>query len=256
MPPSPEPNGSFLSNIISASYRPPAGMKSKWKPNDPSMSYNCKRLPSATGWRHRTFPCKNTPAQASLPPFPGRLPPGARHARHGGRARQRGGFHHLQDIRHRMMQSQWQRQKQCQIHSLLTIVWQQPPQRTPLCTLLMPSAYRPPRSRPGFTRCNPYTAAAAKWARPRKYLIGTLFLAYHNASGCLSARLRCLDFRIIAWKSERNCIFLPPAPIGSPYVRLRASDYNKGEVWISRKLACTGEKMTANEHAGSSSVAV
>lgn len=174
----------------------------------------------------------------------------------GGCARQQGGFHHLQDIRHRMMQSQWQRQKQCQIHSLLTIVWQQPPQRTPLCTLLMPSAYRPPCSRPGFTRCNPYTAAAAKWARPRKYLIGTLFLAYHNASGCLRARLRCLDFRIIAWKSERNCIFLPPAPIGSPYVRLRASDYNKREVWISRKLACTGEKMTANEHAGSSSAVV
>lgn len=113
---------------------------------------------------------QNHPGTSIPSPFPGRLP--LEQGMQGtGRARQRGGFHHLQDIRHRMMQSQWQRQKQCQIHSLLTIVWQQPPQRTPLRTFLMPSTYRPPRCRPGFTRCNLYTAAAAKWARPLKYLI-------------------------------------------------------------------------------------
>lgn len=114
---------------------------------------------------------QNRPGASIPSPFPGWLP--LEHGMQGmGHARQRGGFHHLQDIRHRMMQSQWQRQKQCQIHSLLTIVWQQPPQRTPLCTFLMPSTYRPPRCRPGFTRCNLSTAAAAKWAQRLKYLIG------------------------------------------------------------------------------------
>lgn len=105
---------------------------------------------------------------ASIPsPFPGELP--QEHGMQGtGRARQRGGFHHLQDIRHRMMQSQWQRQKQCQIHSLLTIVWPQPPQRAPGGTLRMPGT----PCRPGFTSCNQSPTAAAQWAWPLKYLIG------------------------------------------------------------------------------------
>lgn len=131
------------------------------------MSYNWKQFPSTTGWWHRTFPCKKKPWCKH--PFP---LSGTENGMQGtGHARQRGGFHHLQDIRHRMMQSQWQRQKQCQIHSLLTIVWQQPPQRTPLRALLIPSAYPPPGHRPGFTRCHLSAVAAAKWARTLKYLI-------------------------------------------------------------------------------------
>lgn len=87
------------------------------------MRHNGRGFPAQQGGGTNHLHTK-TPWHQHPFPFPRKAPAGAQHAREGG-ARQRGGFHHLQDIRHRTMQSQWQRQKQCQIHSLLTIVWPQ-----------------------------------------------------------------------------------------------------------------------------------
>lgn len=187
---------------------------------------------------------------ASIPsPFPGGLP--QEHGMQGtGRARQRGGFHHLQDIRHRMMQSQWQRQKQCQIHSLLTIVWPQPPQRTPRGTLRMPGTPH----RPGFTRCNQSPAAPAQWARPLKYLIGPLSSPITTLRGVWSqTSLSGLSHNTV--KVSKKLHFLPPPPIRLPYVHLHASNYNKSKVGINRMFSCPGEKMAAIERAGSSALA-
>lgn len=67
-PAPPQPNGSFLSNITSASYCPPAWINSKLKTNHPSLSYHCKWFPSTPGWRQGPSPRKNALARASLPP--------------------------------------------------------------------------------------------------------------------------------------------------------------------------------------------
>lgn len=113
---------------------------------------------------------KRQPAAClSSPPFPARLPP-AHGMQWPRRARPRGAPCHLQDILHRTTQSQWQRQKQCQIHSLLTILRQHAPQRAPLRAVLMPGAHCPPRGRPGFTTCN--LSATAHCTRTLQYLIG------------------------------------------------------------------------------------
>lgn len=174
---------------------------------------------------------QSTLVQTSLPPSQD----SSWHAKDGA-CKAAGRFHHLQDIRHRMMQSQWQRQKQCQIHSLLTIVWQQPPQHTPPCTFLIPSTYQPPCCRPGFTRCNLSTAAAAKWARPLKYLIGFSSSPITTLQGVWSqTSLSGLSHNTV--QVIKKLHFLPPAPIRPPYVCLHASNYNKCKVWISRKLA-------------------
>lgn len=163
------------------------------------------------------YPGTSTPS-----PFPGQLllEPSMQGT---GCTKQQGGFHHLQDIRHRMMQSQWQRQKQCQIHSLLTIVWQQPPQHTLLCTFLMPSTYQPPCCRPGFTRCNLSTATAAKWAWPLKYLIGSSSSPITTLRGVWSLTSLCgLSYNAV--KVRKKLHFLPPAPVTPPHVCLHASN--------------------------------
>lgn len=136
MPASPQPNASFLTNIISASHCPPAWIKTKLKTNHPSTSYNCVVPAQQCGWdisMQRPSPCKTEH------PFP--IPP----SRGSPARRAAGSFHHLQDIRHRTMQSQWQRQKQCQIHSLLTIARPQPP----ACAPRMPGAPAPDQVSPG-----------------------------------------------------------------------------------------------------------
>lgn len=137
-------NGFCFSTRNSAFCCPIARVKSKQKTNNQSIKYNCKSSPRVTWMEAQSIPMHKSPA-STKPKLPLPLPP---------ECGMQGDLFHLQDILHRTMQSQWQRQKQCQIHSLLTIVWQQPPQRTALPTVLMPSTYRPPCCRPGFIECN------------------------------------------------------------------------------------------------------
>lgn len=168
MPASPQPNGSFLSNIISASYCPPGRIKSKLKTNDPSMSYNCKWFPSTTGWRHRTSPCKNALARASLPP--------SREDSRGstacrGRDGQGSGEvssptrHSAQDDAVTVAEAEAVPNPFPADHSMAAASSAHSPRH-----LRMPGTPH----RPGFTRCNQSPATAAQWARPLKYLIGPL----------------------------------------------------------------------------------
>lgn len=109
----------------------------------------------------QSIPMHKSPA-STKPKLPLPLPP---------ERSMQGDLFHLQDILHRTMQSQWQRQKQCQIHSLLTIVWQQPPQRTALPNVLMPALTAHPAA--GQVSLSViYPLLPAQHTQMLKYLIG------------------------------------------------------------------------------------
>lgn len=212
------------------------------------MRCNWKWFPSRTGWQHKPPAYKTTLARASLPPSR----EGSRRsaACKGQDSKAAGRFpsptrHSAQDDAVTVAEAEAVPNPFPADHSM-----------APGCSARSPRHLRmpgTPRHGPAPTRCNQSPAAAAPWAQPLKYLIGPFSSPITTLRGVWSqTSLSGLSHNAVNVRKKLH--FLPAAPIRSPYVHLRASNYNKSKVRISRKFSCLGGKMAAIERAGSSSL--